>query len=57
VALSINDEKTLRREFENLVCIEDNYPKYVITMDKFEGQSYKGINCLDLDSFLMSDKF
>ena len=53
VALSINNEKTLKREFENLMAIDDNYPKYVVTMEKFEGVGYKGIKCIDLKSFLV----
>ena len=56
VALSINNEKTLKREFENLMAIDDNYPKYVITMEKFEGVGDKGIKCIDLKSFLMLNK-
>ena len=56
MALSINNEKTLKREFENLMAIDDNYPKYVITMEKFEGVDDKGIKCIDLKFFLMLDK-
>ena len=56
VALSINNEKTLKREFENLMAIGDNYPKYIITMEKFEGVGNKGIKCIDLKSFLNLNK-
>lgn len=55
--LTINEEKTLEREFGNLLKIKDNYPKYVVTMDEFEGNSFKGIQCLSLRAFLaMLDK-
>lgn len=55
--LTINEEKTLEREFDNLLKIKDNYPKYVVTMDEFEGNSFKGIQCLSLRAFLaMLDK-
>lgn len=52
VALSINDEKTLEREFGNLNAIADHYPKMVITMEPFEGASFQGIKAIDLRSFL-----
>ncbi|MDP2088621.1 MAG: ATP-binding protein [Flavobacteriaceae bacterium] len=54
VALSINDTKTLEREFGNLKNINDNYPKTVITMDVFTGNTYEGIATVDLRSFLLS---
>ena len=52
VALTINEEKTLEREFGNLLKIQDNYPKYVVTMDDFEGNSVDGVQCLNLRAFL-----
>lgn len=52
VALSINEEKTLEREFGNLLKIKDNYPKYVVTMDAFEGNSFDGVQCLSVRDFL-----
>ena len=55
VSLSINNENTLKREFENLIAIDDNFPKYLITMDKFNGSGYKGIKCIDLRTFLKQD--
>ena len=55
VSLSINNEKTLKREFDNLIAIDDNFPKYLITMDKFNGSGYKGIKCIDLRTFLKQD--
>ena len=33
VALSLRDEKTLKRELEALQAVKDNYPKYIITLD------------------------
>ena len=53
-ALSINEEKTLEREFGNLMAIDDNYPKIVVTLEAFSGASYKGIQSTDLKSFLTS---
>ena len=50
--LTINEEKTLEREFGNLLKIEDNYPKYVVTMDEFDGNSFEGVKCLSLRGFI-----
>jgi len=50
--LTINEEKTLEREFGNLLKIQDNYPKYVVTMDEFEGNTFEGVQCLSLREFL-----
>ena len=54
VALSINDPSTLEREFGNLKNINDNYPKTVITLDPFTGNTVEGIQAMDLESFLLS---
>lgn len=54
VALSINDPTTLEREFGNLKQIKDNYPKKVITMEPFSGNTMDGIQTQALRSFLMS---
>jgi len=52
VALSLHEPKTIQREFGNLQKVKDNYPKTVITMDSFEGNTFEGIMHLDLRSFL-----
>lgn len=54
VALSINEPKTIAREFGNLKSINNNYPKMVITMDNFTGNTFEGIVSTDLRSFLKS---
>lgn len=54
VALTINDSNTMEREFGNLKKIADNYPKKVITMDPFSGNTHEGIHAIDLRSFLLS---
>ena len=33
VALSLRDEKTLKKELEALQAVKDNYPKYIINLD------------------------
>ena len=56
VAYLIADEKTMEREFGNLLKIQDNYPKYVISMNPMSRpQNHEGIIHLTLRQFLMSD--
>ena len=52
VAYLIANEKTADREYGNLLKIKDNYPKYVVTMDEFQGNTYQGIGHLHLRGFL-----
>ena len=53
VALRLNDENTVKREFGNLLKIGDNYIKKVITMDVFSGNTYQGIEHSHIREFLM----
>ena len=54
----LSDEKTIQREFGNLMLIEDNYPKYVVTLDPFSPHTtYKGIRQLHLQKFLKQSDF
>ncbi|WP_279161573.1 ATP-binding protein, partial [Muribaculum intestinale] len=56
VAYLIADDKTKEREFGNLLKIQDNYPKYVISMNPMlRPQNYEGIKHLTLRQSLMSD--
>ncbi|MDE7387014.1 MAG: ATP-binding protein [Muribaculaceae bacterium] len=56
VAYLIVDDKTIEREFGNLLKIRDNYPKYVISMNQMmHSQNYEGIKHLTLRQFLMSE--
>ena len=54
VALSLQDEKTIAREFGNLMQIADNYPKMVVSLSPFEGASYLGISTISLRNFLLT---
>jgi uncharacterized protein len=48
-------QKTIEREFGSLMAVDDNYPKYVITMDDISsGPSFKGILKIHLREFLSS---
>lgn len=53
VALKIDSDKTAEREFGNLLKIQDNYPKIVITEDTFNGNSYEGIRHCPIRQFLI----
>lgn len=52
VALRITEAQTADREFSNLLNINDNYPKYIVTLDEYTGTSYKGIKHIPLRIFL-----
>jgi len=54
VCLQITEKTTLSREFGNLMMINDNYPKYVITLnDLIIGNDYQGIKQMNLLDFLL----
>jgi predicted AAA+ superfamily ATPase len=53
VALRISEKQTSEREFGNLLAIKDNYPKYVITLDDYTGNSFEGIVHVPLHRFLL----
>jgi predicted AAA+ superfamily ATPase len=57
VAYLLSDEKTIAREFGNLNRINDNYPKYVISYDRFQFDDYQGISHLTLLNFLKNRDF
>jgi predicted AAA+ superfamily ATPase len=52
VTYLLQDEKTIDREFGNLLKINDNYPKIVVSMDEFSGNTYEGIQHLHIRKFL-----
>jgi len=52
VALSILDEATAEREFKPLKMIDDNYPKYVMSLDSLD-LSRSGIRHVSAERFLM----
>jgi len=48
----LHDEKTIEREFGNLLKIKDNYPKLVISADDFAISNYEGIKHINILNFL-----
>ncbi len=57
VAQTINSEMTAKREYERLIEIHDNYPKYVLTTDEFAGGNYEGIRTMHVADFLLSSEY
>lgn len=57
VTREILSEKTEKREYERLLEIHDNYPKYVLTTDDFAGGNYEGIKTMHIADFLSSEEF
>lgn len=57
VTREIKSEKTEKREYERLLEIRDNYPKYVLTTDAFAGGNYEGIKTMHIADFLLSAEF
>ena len=57
VTQEIRSEKTERREYERLLGIKDNYPKYVLRTDEFVGGNYEGIKSMHVADFLLSKEF
>lgn len=57
VTQEIRSEKTAKREYERLLEIRDNYPKYVLTTDAFAGGNYQGIRTMHIADFLLSTEY
>lgn len=52
VAISINDEKTYKRELSSFKNINDNYPKYLLTLD-FDNVNIEGIQKINIIDWLL----
>ena len=57
VTQEIKSEKTEKREYELLLEIRDNYPKYVLRTDEFAGGNYQGIKSMHIADFLLSTEY
>ena len=55
-SVTMMNEKTRERELSSLLLVQDNYAKFVVTLnDMYIGNNYKGIQCLNLKDFLEID--
>ena len=57
VTQEIKSEKAEKREYERLLEIRDNYPKYVLRTDEFAGGNYQGIKSMHIADFLLSTEY
>ena len=57
VTQRIDSEKTEKREYERLLEIQDNYPKYVLRTDAFAGGNYEGVKTMHVADFLLSKEY
>ncbi len=55
VAYKLESEQTVAREFSVLSAINDQYPKYVVTMDDFWKDSINGVKHFYITDFLMNE--
>ena len=53
----IKKEGTEKREYENLLSIQDNYPKYVLRLDEFASGNHEGVLTMNITDFLLSDQW
>ena len=57
VTQEISSEKTEKREYDRLLEIHDNYPKYILAIDEFAGGNYEGIKTMHIADFLLSSEY
>ena len=57
VTQQIDSEKTERREYDRLLGIQDNYPKYVLRTDEFAEGNYEGIKEMHVADFLLNKEY
>lgn len=57
VMQEITSGKTEKREYERLLEIHDNYPKYVLLTNDFAGGNHEGIQTMHVADFLLSDAY
>lgn len=57
VTQEINSDKTEHREYDRLLAIADNHPKYMLLTNDFAGGNYRGIQTMHVADFLLSDTY
>ena len=57
ITREIKSEKTEKKEYDRLLEINDNYPKYLLRTDEFVGGNYQGIKTMHVADFLLSDEY
>lgn len=54
VTQEMKSEETQKREYNRLLDIPDNYPKYVLRTDEFASGNYQGIKTMHIADFLLA---
>ncbi|RMH86250.1 MAG: ATP-binding protein [Calditrichaeota bacterium] len=57
IAYLLASQETIRREFGPLMKIKDNYPKYVLSLDRHFLPDREGIKQLNIIDFLLAEDF
>jgi len=57
IAERIDRKETEQREYNRLLAITDNYPKYVLRTDEFAGGNYNGVKTMHIADFLLSAEY
>lgn len=57
VTPEIKSEETQKREYNRLLEIPDNYPKYVLRTDEFASGNYQGIKTMHIADFLLEKEW
>ena len=57
VVYKMESSQTAEREFLPLLSIDDQYPKYVISMDDFWKDPMDGVKHMHISDFLLSEGF
>lgn len=55
VALTVLSEDTKKREFRSLMAIRDNFPKTILTTDRFNLGTYDGIMVINVMDWILGD--
>ena len=53
----IKSADTEKREYENLLSIQDNYPKYVLRLDEFASGNHEGVLTMNVVDFLLNEQW
>lgn len=57
VAYKLDTDATIKREFNTLLEIKDQYPKYVVTMDEFWKENIGGVRHYFITDFLLKEEY
>ena len=54
IAASLSEKTTIEREYSAFSGLDDNYPKYILTLDQPFGENRDGVRCVNLPEFILS---